>query len=753
MTRNRTACVVLLLPLITALLPGQSFREARSQFRKAVRQGDTAAREEAVDAVVAAADPGGIDLLLGAVRDADRDLEVLSREIERTGARLQEIWENIDRQMAAGRGVRQGSLEVPRRKHRQVQEQLRELTDRQDALEAWRDTLEAGAARLINALPPGPRAETVLAFEEEVKEAGAPGPARSRLRILSRVEARVARDVLVGVLSRSQSAGLRAAAVDLLARRGDPDVVEALARGLEDEAWNVQVASVRALGDLPSLAGVPHLVDAMAGAKGRVLEEIIEALEDLSGITYHANPVLWKEWWEENGEKLSAVVSGVDAEEDAARRRAMQQVRRRGLLAGVHAALRRHGMGPHTAAGRGRAAAPPEGADWELLLQTVPAAIGSRPEEIRGRTLSRLLLDPFEASRDHAERRRYLQLMAPVPHEDVLEVLRRYAGPDPLGDPGGGLLPEEQRERLRTLALEGLGNQEDPLAVPPLRDALEDYNAGVERKLLAVRMLGRLALPEAVEALIGGLDARREEVAAAAYETLKEITGEDHGREITPWRSWWSEAKEGFEPPGKDGKDKEAADKGGTGTSFYGIDTRSLHLLYVLDVSGSMQQKDAGDGVPRIQVAKRELMQSISSLSKDATFNIIFYNHRYQVWQKRMVKAEPRAKAAARRWIEQVEAQGNTNIFDPLETAFRLAGRGTHDKKYGIVLDTIFFLSDGRPNRGRIIDPVEIVKEVKRLNALKKVKIHTIGVGDGHDGDFMEELAAITGGTYVSYPR
>ena len=56
----------------------------------------------------------------------------------------------------------------------------------------------------------------------------------------------------------------------------------------------------------------------------------------------------------------------------------------------------------------------------------------------------------------------------------------------------------------------------------------------------------------------------------------------------------------------------------------------------------------------------------------------------------------------------------------------------------------------GLANRGRIIDPSHILAEIGRMNALKKVRIHTIGIGNNHDRRLMKGLADLSGGTYVA---
>jgi hypothetical protein len=304
--------------------------------------------------------------------------------------------------------------------------------------------------------------------------------------------------------------------------------------------------------------------------------------------------------------------------------------------------------------------------------------------------------------------------------------------------------------------------------VPTLREILDDASEPAEIKLVAAGALGRLArhpalARQAVASLIRAISDSPPAVVDAAHACLKEATGKDLPKEYGPWRDWWQTAGPTFAPRAPvaagDAGEEPQQESDRPGTSFYGIMTRSKHIVYILDRSGSMNQNDAAGGDLRINAAKKELLQSIRSLPEDATFNIIFYNHEFDVWQKKMTTADKASKSAAVKWIEEIDAVGATNIFDPLEHAFLLAGRGTHDKRYGVTLDTIFFLSDGRSNRGRLISADQILKEIERMNELKKVKIHAIGIGSGggsisqdrgHDEHFMRALAEMTDGTYVA---
>jgi hypothetical protein len=74
------------------------------------------------------------------------------------------------------------------------------------------------------------------------------------------------------------------------------------------------------------------------------------------------------------------------------------------------------------------------------------------------------------------------------------------------------------------------------------------------------------------------------------------------------------------------------------------------------------------------------------------------------------------------------------------------------DKNYKIEVDTVFFLSDGRPSWGKHIDTEDILREVRAVNELRKVVIHTIAIGEFHKA-FMKRLAVENGGVFVDLGR
>ena len=71
-------------------------------------------------------------------------------------------------------------------------------------------------------------------------------------------------------------------------------------------------------------------------------------------------------------------------------------------------------------------------------------------------------------------------------------------------------------------------------------------------------------------------------------------------------------------------------------------------------------------------------------------------------------------------------------------------GRKTFRNK----VDTIYFLSDGQPTVGKIVDQTEIRGLVRKVNSVRKVILHCIAIGD-FQKNFMKSLAQENGGVYV----
>jgi Ca-activated chloride channel family protein len=151
----------------------------------------------------------------------------------------------------------------------------------------------------------------------------------------------------------------------------------------------------------------------------------------------------------------------------------------------------------------------------------------------------------------------------------------------------------------------------------------------------------------------------------------------------------------------------------------------------------------------RIDVAKRELLTFIGSLDDKAAFNIVFFHHKLVPYESAPVVATAAARARATDFVTPLEPIGGTNIYDALETAFKMSNAATADgKDYKTVYDTIFFLTDGTPTAGKVQDPDKILAAVTEWNRTARIVVHVIGVGDSCDEKFLKALASQNGGQF-----
>jgi hypothetical protein len=327
-----------------------------------------------------------------------------------------------------------------------------------------------------------------------------------------------------------------------------------------------------------------------------------------------------------------------------------------------------------------------------------------------------------------------------------------------------GLYSKSASVRIKTL--EVLAGQTDRKIMRKFADLVKDPDERVRKA--AIEAMKWAQSREAIGNLIGdirsGSTAEKEYLAAA----LKALTNQDFGTDHAKWLEWWdknSGTAALAQPPRPTTSPGKA--------TYFGTSVDSKNVVFIIDVSGSMsekyQKKDGGktkfggtvvrdpkekkkEGdartVTKIEVAKKELIRCIKKLARDVKFNIIFYNQGFSAWQRsdngsssKIIPATPRNKRAAREFVMTFSPSGRTNIFDSLEFAMK-------DKD----ADTIYLLTDGMPNEGRITATEGIVVEIKRINSARDPKaiINTIGFGLRAAGkEFLKKLADQNGGIFL----
>ncbi len=335
------------------------------------------------------------------------------------------------------------------------------------------------------------------------------------------------------------------------------------------------------------------------------------------------------------------------------------------------------------------------------------------------------------------------------------------------GDPVKQALLDGLRQkdvRVRIAVLDALGKRRDPATLDRIAESLGDDSWSV--RSTAIASLAELGDRRAAALLVPILERETGRLRDDLVRALETLTGQKLGVNPPAWRAWLSDSSSGASDAGKpspspSSSSAEHASK--TALSYHGVSTSSQRIVFIWDISDSMREDMesdviGSDGVAnresvrrsRFDVAREELIRAINALDEKGTFNVISFNHLVEPWQPNVVPSTRKSKNDAIEAIQKVQPSGGTNIFDALEMGFGMAGFGLTDRAYAPAFDTVFFLSDGAPSTGRIVETKEILKAILEMNGLRKIVIHTIGMGTLQDRDFLQKLAAQNGGKYVS---
>lgn len=217
-------------------------------------------------------------------------------------------------------------------------------------------------------------------------------------------------------------------------------------------------------------------------------------------------------------------------------------------------------------------------------------------------------------------------------------------------------------------------------------------------------------------------------------DALVSLTGYDFDS-IEDWRNFWETRKDTLDP-----KNLDKEFEGPTGLArkmpgtykppeFFGVEILSNRIVFVVDVSGSMNLWDKtedGGGEEnwrerrRMTRVKEQMKAVVSKMPPKSTFNIIRYSDSVVGWQKKgAVPASAKFKKSALKWIDGMNPTGATWTDRGLERAFQ-------EKD----VDTIILLSDGAPTRlGEKSKALmeQIHEQVTKMNKLAKVTLHTFG--------------------------
>jgi Ca-activated chloride channel homolog len=157
---------------------------------------------------------------------------------------------------------------------------------------------------------------------------------------------------------------------------------------------------------------------------------------------------------------------------------------------------------------------------------------------------------------------------------------------------------------------------------------------------------------------------------------------------------------------------------------------RPREVIFVIDNSGSM-------GGTSIMQAKASLIYALGRLKPTDHFNVIRFDHTYDVLFGDSVSATPRNVAHAKTFVNALEARGGTEMVPPMKAA--LADRNGKDSN---MVRQVVFLTDGEVgNEQQLFDTISAMRGRSR--------IFMVGIGSAPNSYLMTRAAELGRGTFT----
>jgi HEAT repeat protein len=350
-------------------------------------------------------------------------------------------------------------------------------------------------------------------------------------------------------------------------------------------------------------------------------------------------------------------------------------------------------------------------------------------------------------------------------------------------------LVSDKDPTLRVVSLDALAEVNMPELTKEVILGAMEGDSSWQVRASAINAVRKMRFKDGIQPLIERLREEEGRLRGDAYEALKEITFNNYDDDPDIWQRFWDRARETYEVPNYDKvmAERKKRDRQGTrystaGAQFMGIPTKSKRIIFVIDISGSMEtqvveiERFRADGkdydsFQRLEIVKTELINTIQGLGKGVEFNILAFATKLKWWKKRLVGGNILNRNSAVKFVGNLKPlggaaagfrsragfgaasleEGKTNTFAALMAALgepeESEGK-SYTRHSSWTVDTVYFLSDGSPTVGKVIDQDEIRAEVKRVNSVRKIVLHTIAIGDFRK-NFMKALAKDNNGVYV----
>ncbi len=154
-------------------------------------------------------------------------------------------------------------------------------------------------------------------------------------------------------------------------------------------------------------------------------------------------------------------------------------------------------------------------------------------------------------------------------------------------------------------------------------------------------------------------------------------------------------------------------------------------VIFVVDTSGSMRGE-------KIEQARAAMEYCLDHLHRGDRFNVITFGTEVLPFRDDLVELTPATQTAAREFVENIAAHGQTNIAGALAKA--LTGKAAPGRERIMI-----FLTDGAPTVGER-SPEKILEQARKANTAG-TKIFVMGVGNDVNAHLLDLLAEATDGS------
>ncbi|HEX5137887.1 MAG TPA: HEAT repeat domain-containing protein [Planctomycetota bacterium] len=347
---------------------------------------------------------------------------------------------------------------------------------------------------------------------------------------------------------------------------------------------------------------------------------------------------------------------------------------------------------------------------------------------------------------------------------------------------------DDKEVAVAVLAAEALGDIRAAAANPALLARINAPDWALQKA--AVEALGKIRAKESIGPLVEMFQKEQGLVDEVVQKALVAITGQDFLFNREGWKKWWDKYGSGFKVPTEleiaDMKKKaENALKGYHNPNkkkYHTIETLSRKMVFVIDISGSMRDsivlppnapQEVVDEFPdrcKMEIAKKALIDLLATIDGSVYFNIITFAGEVKPWQEGLVSGSMRTSAI--KYVSKLKAMEpprgggggraraggggggssgeelKTDSWAALMSAFGLQDEAVPNWKARSDADTIFFVTDGVPTKGKVTDVPKLIDQITEMNRSKGVVIHVITF-DKEEGKKLAPLAERNGGQCV----